>query len=101
VTIAVRLAVLSARYEGFQAIAPEARCWAVGTGPPAKLAHRIVGTWPGNDAVQTACGSTICLHGDAEHPGFRDGGRSFPSLGVVPPRYRVCLKCVAEDETVE
>jgi hypothetical protein len=69
---------------------------------PARLIHRTVGRWPGNNCHQTACGGSICLHG--EGPLAEDwgeyGGRSFDSIEDVPDRYRVCWKCVAADETV-
>ena len=78
------------------------RRWAVGTSP-ASVVHRMIGRFPGNNAVLTACGNHICLHG--EDPNVAEfwtrPGRSFGSLDEVPARYQVCLKCVAKDETVE
>jgi hypothetical protein len=80
--------------------APGDRCWAVGSNP-ARLAHRVVGEWPGNDAVQTACGASICLHADGYPTAwpFPLGGLSL-DFDDIPPRYRICLKCVAADETL-
>lgn len=78
------------------------RCWVVGS-TPARLIHRMIGRWPGNDGVQTACGNSVCLHREgcvADYWG-EHGGRSYPSLEDVPGRFRVCLKCIALDETVE
>ena len=84
-------------------VSPMERRWVVGCSP-ARLVHRMVGRWPGNNAVETACRNSVCLHG--EDPIVSEswgpaGGRSFDTIEDVPEKYIVCLKCVAADETVE
>jgi len=77
------------------------RFWAVGCAP-ARLAHRIVGEWPGNHAMQSACGSSICLHAEFNSGGwpFPSGGLSFNCIEEIPEQYKLCLKCVEKDDTV-
>jgi len=80
---------------------PAERYWAVGSQPATK-AHRIIGEQPGNDAVRTACGTSICLHAemDEERWPFPAGGMSFEAIEEIPATYTLCLKCLLADETV-
>lgn len=71
------------------------RYWAHGALGNARYAHRIVGEWAWAYR-QTACGSSISLN-------YPDswGGEAFENIEDVPPEFVVCLRCVANDETVE